>query len=134
MKTSTLKVRALLILLFISVMPFTHAQGETEYLGIIVDEGSKDDKKYGSFSIGFDFEFFGNIYNEFFVSTNGLVMFGAGSNAFSNISIPSDSRPDNYIAPFWDDLIIHSSGDIMYQTIGSAPNRKLVICGVWFVS
>jgi len=127
MKTSTLKVRALLILLFISVMPFTHAQGETEYLGIIVDEGSKDDKKYGSFSIGFDFEFFGNIYNEFFVSTNGLVMFGAGSNAFSNISIPSDSRPDNYIAPFWDDLIIHSSGDIMYQTIGSAPNRKLVI-------
>jgi hypothetical protein len=127
MNTSTLKVRILLILLFISVMPFTHAQGETEYLGIIVAEGPKDDKKYGSFPIGFDFDFFGNTYNEFYVSSNGLVMFGAGSNAFSNVSIPDESRPDNYIAPFWDDLIIHTSGDIMYQTIGSAPNRKLVI-------
>ncbi len=49
MNTSTLKVRTLLILLFISVMPFTYAQGETEYLGIIAAEGPKDDKKYGSF-------------------------------------------------------------------------------------
>ena len=126
MKTFTLKVRTLLILFLVSVMPLTHAQ-ETEYLGVIVDVGPKDDKRYGSYPIGFDFDFFGNIYNEFFVSTNGLVMFGAGSNAFSNESIPDDARPDNYIAPFWDDLIIHESGDIMYQTIGTAPNRKLVI-------
>ena len=127
MNTATLKVRTLLILLFISVMPFTHAQGETEYLGNIVVSGSADDKKWGSFPIGFDFDFFGITHNVFWVSSNGLVMFGSGSNAFSNVSIPSDSRPDNYIAPFWDDLIIHSSGDIMYQTIGTAPNRKLVI-------
>ena len=127
MKISTHKVRTLLILLFISVMPFTHAQGETEYLGNIVVSGSADDKKWGSFPIGFDFDFFGITHDVFWVSSNGLVMFGSGSNAFTNVSIPSDSRPDNYIAPFWDDLIIHSSGDIMYQTIGTAPNRKLVI-------
>ena len=127
MKISTHKVRSLLILLFISVMPFTHAQGETEYLGNIVFSGSSDDKKWGSFPIGFDFDFFGVTHNVFWVSSNGLVMFGAGSNAFSNVSIPDGSRPDNFIAPFWDDLIIHSSGDIMYQTIGAAPNRKLVI-------
>ncbi len=108
-------------------MPFTHGQGETEYLGNIVVSGSADDKKWGSFPIGFDFDFFGVTHNVFWVSSNGLVMFGSGSNAFSNVSIPNTSRPDNYIAPFWDDLIIHSSGDIMYQTIGAAPNRKLVI-------
>jgi hypothetical protein len=100
MNTSFQKVRTLLILLFISVMSFTYAQEDTEYLGIIATEGPKDDKKYGSFPIGFDFDFFGNTYSEFFVSSNGLVMFGAGSNAFSNVSIPDDGRPDNYIAPF----------------------------------
>jgi len=127
MRPSTNIIRVLLFLLIISVMPSIHAQVDTEYLGIIATEGPKDDKKYGSFPIGFDFIFFGNTYNEFFVSSNGLVMFGAGSNAFSNVSIPDDGRPDNYIAPFWDDLIIHASGSITYQTIGTAPNRKLVI-------
>lgn len=127
MNTSIHKVKILLILLLISVMPFTRAQGENEYLGIVVAEGMKDDKKYGSFPIGFDFEFFGVTHDVFWVSSNGLVMFGSGSNAFSNVSIPNGSRPDNFIAAFWDDLIIHSSGDIMYQTIGTAPNRKLVI-------
>jgi len=128
MNTSTLEVRSLLILLFFSFMPFLEAlYAQTEYPGIIVHEGQADDRRWGSFPIGFDFDFYGNIYNEFFVSSNGLVLFGAGSNAFSNLGIPDDGRPDNYIAAFWDDLIIHSSGDIMYQTIGIAPNRKLII-------
>jgi len=127
MKTFTQKVKHLLILLFVFVMPFTRAQGETEYEGIEVFSGQADDRRWGAFPIGFDFDFYGNTYSDFYVSSNGLVLFGAGSNAFSNVSIPDDKRPDNYIAPFWDDLIIHSSGDIMYQTIGTAPNRKLVI-------
>ncbi len=83
--------------------------------------------KYGSFPIGFDFDFFGVTHDVFWVSSNGLVMFGSGSNAFSNVSIPDGGRPDNYIAPFWDDLIIDATGDIMYQTIGTDSNRKLVI-------
>ncbi len=93
MNSSTHIVKTLLILLFISVMPFTHGQGETEYLGIIATEGPKDDKKYGSFPIGFDFDFFGVTHDVFWVSSNGLVMFGSGSNAFSNVSIPDGGRP-----------------------------------------
>ncbi|MEA3463031.1 MAG: MBG domain-containing protein, partial [Bacteroidota bacterium] len=127
MKTIAYKIRALLVLLCVSVLPIIHAQTEIEYLGEIVISGSADDRKFGAFPIGFDFDFYGNTYNEFFVSSNCLVMFGAGSNAFSNVSIPDDGRPDNYIGAFWDDLMVHSSGDIMYQTIGTAPNRKLVI-------
>ena len=128
MKTLKYKVRSLLILMVFAVSAVVHAAAtETEYLGNIVVSGSADDKKWGSFPIGFDFDFFGNTYNEFWVSSNCLVMFESGSNAFSNVSIPDASRPDNYIAPFWDDLVVHSSGDIMYQTIGTAPNRKLVV-------
>jgi len=128
MKTLTYLIRSLLILTLISVSTLVRAAvTESEYLGNIVVAGSADDKKWGSFPIGFDFDFFGNTYNEFWVSSNCLVMFESGSNAFSNVSIPNGSRPDNYIAPFWDDLVVHSSGDIMYQTIGTAPDRKLVI-------
>jgi hypothetical protein len=109
-------------------MPFLkELSAQTEYPGNVVFEGRADDRRWGPFPIGFDFDFFGNTYNEFFASSNGLVLFGAGSNAFSNVSIPNGARPDNYIAPFWDDLIIHETGDILYQTIGTAPNRKLVI-------
>ena len=43
------------------------------------------------------------------------------------IPFPRTPGADNYIAPFWDDLVIHATGDIMYQTIGTAPNRKLVV-------
>ena len=127
MNTSTIKVRTLLILLFISKMPFTRAQVVTKYMGTVIYSGQADDRRWGPLPIGFNFDFFGNTYTEFFVSSNGQVLFGAGSNAFSDASIPDDKRPDNYIAPFWDDLIIHTSGDIMYQTIGTAPNRKLVV-------
>jgi len=31
------------------------------------------------------------------------------------------------IAAFWDDLVIDPSGNILYTTIGAAPNRKLIV-------
>jgi len=127
-KYSTLKIRTILSLLFITVTIMTQAQPpETEYPGTIIRSGYTDDRGYGPFPIGFNFDFFGNTYNEFHVTTNGLVMFGSDTRQYTNSTIPTAGGADNYIAPFWDDLIIHSSGDIMYQTIGTAPNRKLVV-------
>jgi len=128
MNNFTQRVRTILILFLISIMPLVHAlPSETEYLGTIVRSGYTDDRSYGPLPIGFDFVFFGNTYSDFYVTTNGLVMFGSGSTQWTNSSIPTATGVDNYIAPFWDDLIIHSTGDIMYSTIGTAPNRKLVI-------
>ncbi|MCP4312014.1 MAG: hypothetical protein GY790_12180, partial [Bacteroidetes bacterium] len=121
-------MRTLLTLLFVSVTTLTHAlPTETEYLGTVAYSGSYDDGNWGAFPIGFSFDFFGNTYTDFYVTSNGLVMFGSGSSLYVNKSIPDASGADNYIAPFWDDLIIHSTGDIMYHTIGTAPNRKLVV-------
>ncbi len=122
------KIRTILTLLLVSVMPFTHAlPTETEYLGIIARSGYVDDGNWGAFPIGFSFDFFGNNYTSFYVTSNGLVMFGGGSNQYTNNPIPTTTGADNFIAPFWDDLVIHATGDIMYQTIGTAPNRKLVV-------
>ena len=128
MNTVTYKVRTLLILLLFSAVTFTHAlPTETEYPGTIIHSGFADDRRWGEFPIGFYFDFFGNTDSVFFVSSNGQVTFGARTNAFSNVSIPDGGRPDNFIAPFWDDLIVDATGDILYQTIGTAPNRKVVI-------
>jgi hypothetical protein len=100
---------------------------ENEYLGKVVDYGYEDDVFYGAFPIGFNFDFFGTSYSDFYVDSNGLVMFGSGTTHWTNDNIPNPMGVNNFIAPFWDDLIIHRTGDIMYQTIGTAPNRKLVI-------
>ena len=128
MKKGTRIRVSLLLLLLISMTPVLRAlPAETEYTGTIIQSGLADDKKWGPFPIGFDFVFFGTSYNEFYINSNGLIMFGSGTNAFSNVSIPNTIKPDNYIAPFWDDLIVDISGDIMYRTIGAAPNRELVI-------
>ncbi|NLF41612.1 MAG: hypothetical protein GX587_02855, partial [Bacteroidales bacterium] len=100
---------------------------ETEYPGTLVHEGYIDDEEWGPFPIGFSFSFFCNNYTDFYVTSNGLVMFGSGSNVWTNTNIPNNSIPNNYIAAFWDDLIVHSTGAIHYKTVGTAPNRKLIV-------
>ncbi|MDX2432640.1 MAG: MBG domain-containing protein, partial [Bacteroides sp.] len=127
-KSLSHKIKAILLLILVSVMPLTHAlPTETEYMGTIAATGYVDDNHWGAFPIGFSFDFFGNTYTDFYVTSNGMVMFGEGSNQYRNDILPWAPGADNYIAPFWDDLVIHATGDIMYQTIGTAPNRKLVV-------
>jgi hypothetical protein len=128
MESFTLKLRYFLVLLILGTSTWaTAAPDETEYVGELVYSGYYDDGDFGPYPIGFDFEFFGNSYNQFYINTNGQVLFGAGSFWYVNRNIPNNVIPQNYIAPFWDDLVIDDSGDIMYQTIGTAPNRKLIV-------
>jgi len=124
-----MKVKSLsgLILYLLLILPVYSQPAETTYLGTTIQEGSANDVSYGPYSIGFSFTFFTNAYTEFYVSSNGLVTFGSGSASSSETNIPSATLPDNFIAPFWDDLKIDGFGNILYTTIGAAPNRKLVI-------
>jgi len=76
--------------------------------------------------IGFNFKFFGNIYQNIKVSTNGYLTFNDYSTDNSNDNIPDIREPNNYIAPFWDDL--KTAGGAIYACVtGSAPARNLVI-------
>ena len=122
------KIGIYLVALILMISPYARVlASETEYQGIIVTSGAHDDQFWGPLPIGFDFVFFGNTYSQFYVSTNGLVTFGTGYSQFTNFDIPHQNGVDNYIAPFWDDLNMDASGDLMYQTIGTAPNRKTII-------
>ena len=103
---------------------------ETVYEGTVIATGfipSIPLASSGPFDIGFNFTFFGNTYTQFYVSANGLVMFTAPDDLYNDeVTIPAPGKPNNYIAPFWDNLSIMSKGNVMYKTIG-ASNRKCII-------
>jgi uncharacterized repeat protein (TIGR01451 family) len=85
-----------------------------------------DDAALGPFDIGFPFTFYGADYTEFYLNTNGQVLFGSGSSSLVNVAIPRADAPNNFIAPFWDDLVA-GEGTMYYRLLGSAPNRRLAI-------
>ncbi|MCU0457074.1 MAG: gliding motility-associated C-terminal domain-containing protein [Bacteroidales bacterium] len=123
-----MKIRSFLITALLSLSLAGLSQtGETVYLGSVIKTGYADDESYGPFNIGFTFTFFGNTYTQFYVNSNGQILFGAGASTGDEVAIPNAAAPNNFIAALWDDLIVSSSGKILYTTIGASPNRKLII-------
>ncbi len=94
-------------------------------LGTPLTFPSSDDS-FTSFSIGFAFKFYENSYTTVYVSTNGLITFGNGSDELTNTPIPWDASPNNLVAPFWTDLRLNT-GTVYKRMVGSAPNRQMVI-------
>ncbi len=88
------------------------------------------DNSYQGYELPFLFEFYGTKYDSIYISTNGWVSFTEpGSSLPSNDTIPSASNPDAMIAVFWDDLVSTTGegGGIFFDSIGTAPNRKVII-------
>ena len=117
----------ILFFLFLSSFAAKGQPPEIIYPATVVYEGYYDDRSWGPLNIGFNFTFYGNVYNRFYVTSNGLVIFGSGSNDYTEDPIPFASTPSNLIAAFWDDIVINPSGKILYTTIGASPNRKCII-------
>lgn len=85
-----------------------------------------DDSVSGSLTIGFPFNYGGTTYNNFRVSSNGLLTFNATGNSGTGNDLATTTatfRPG--IAPLWDD--IQCTSGITYQVSGSSPNRVLTI-------
>ncbi len=87
-----------------------------------------DDISNGSFPIGFGFKLYGKEYNQFYISTNGLVTFDNKDREWKNKNLPSRN---NTLYVYWDDLRTdvpdEIEGTVKYQTIGEAPNRQLIM-------
>ncbi|MCS7027480.1 MAG: T9SS type A sorting domain-containing protein [Bacteroidia bacterium] len=95
--------------------------------------------------IGFPFVFNGQVFNNFAVCANGYIklftgsgsqtigsgFFGVPTNYFpplaDNVFAASSSNFDNIIGGFVTDVLAQSNGTLRYQTIGTAPNRVLVV-------
>ncbi len=78
--------------------------------------------------IGFSFPMYGVAYTNVFVSTNGLLTFGAANTAQTNADLTS-SPSQAAIAPFWDDLVVSGSSatKVVYQVLGTGAATKLVV-------
>ena len=80
-----------------------------------------------SVELGFDFTFYGESYSSVFVSSNGLLTFGAASaSSQNNVDLGAAAAPNAVIAPFWDDLL---PGDVapLYEVEGDAPWRRFIV-------
>lgn len=88
-----------------------------------------DDAVTSSLNIGFTFTFFATAYTTFKISSNGFIFFGTGTDngCCSGQYIPSSTTPNNLIAFAWEDLNPSSGGTIKYYTVGTAPNRIMVV-------
>ncbi|GAB5399820.1 MAG: hypothetical protein Aureis2KO_14050 [Aureisphaera sp.] len=90
-----------------------------------------DDAVSGALPIGFDFYFIDANYTNFYISSNGFITFDAGSDdgCCSGDPIPTAGNVDNYIALVWEDLDPDGGADgtIRYETVGTAPDRILVM-------
>ncbi len=77
--------------------------------------GDLDDGWTNAIPIGFQFEFYGNQYNNLYLSTNGFLSFNAlASSYITNATIPAAGLPNNIIAPIWDDLDGRTQGTVHY--------------------
>ncbi|MCH2105064.1 MAG: choice-of-anchor A family protein, partial [Planctomycetes bacterium] len=84
-----------------------------------------DDGYTAELSLQFDFEFFGQTYNSFYINNNGNISFGGGYQTYSATGFPIDNYP--MIAPFWGDVDTTSSDDgagVVYYR--SDPNRLVI--------
>jgi subtilisin family serine protease len=90
---------------------------------------AKDEGYAGPFTLGFNFDFYGNPKTQVYVSSNGLLVFSTlSSNIYSNTGIPNSSTPNEYIAPFWDDLDGTAQGTVHYKQDG---NRFIIQFTNW---
>ncbi|HSF88131.1 MAG TPA: right-handed parallel beta-helix repeat-containing protein, partial [Saprospiraceae bacterium] len=83
------------------------------------------DEISGPLDIGFDFNFFGNTYADFAISSNGFISFQVGGESgTSPQTIPDPADPNDLIALGWGALLPDYIY-ITYETMGTAPYRTL---------
>lgn len=95
-----------------------------------------DDTVVGPISIGFPFQFYGELYDSVYLSSNGWISFSPpypeasswnGGIAPKPIPNAFEKVPKNAIFGAWQDWSPVYSGGIGYETSGTAPNRIFTV-------
>ena len=70
-----------------------------------------------SISLPFSFPYYGELFDQVSVESNGALSFGTDDVAYTNERLPSSSE-DGIVAVYWDDLNPSSGGQVFYQDMG----------------
>jgi hypothetical protein len=91
--------------------------------------GITGDDTFTVVALPFTFSFYGMSFDYCYPSTNGQMGLSTGIKAYSNSPLPTTNLPANHLCPYWDDLYVDTSANILYKTVGTAPNRQFVV--IW---
>jgi hypothetical protein len=112
--------------------PFISIKGQPGTRLITGFSSLDDSSVITEFPEGFGFPFYTGTFNRAEIHTNGFLCLGGTvaecgtGNRTSNVTIPGTATPNNFIAPFWDDLAGNESTQILLQLSGTSPRRRLV--------
>lgn len=81
--------------------------------GILV-EGLGDDQVAGPYEMDFNFHFYGQLKNHFWISSNGVICFDDPFVSYTNHPLPTNNDYNDFIAWFWDDLKMDSTISRVY--------------------
>ena len=114
----------------------------TSYAVDLTDSNIYTDDIFGGVvEMGFDFDFYGNTYNQVVLASNNYLSFNTGNaGGYSDwtigSAIPTTTEPEtqNGILCPWQDIYpgVNGNGIIAYATTGEAPNRVFIVsfCGI----
>ena len=98
------------------------------YNGSDGTEYKLDDDDHVNVQLPFEFQYFGRIYDEMTISSNGWVSFElCGIDYFYNYTIPMALGPKAILAPFWDDLEVINNDSIRVYTKHDEVNGRFII-------
>jgi subtilisin family serine protease len=100
-------------------LDWVHAANETALFG---------EETIGRLALPFSFPFYGDSYDEVFLTDNGFLAFEQPD--FSDpvpSPIPSTFTPNAAIYPFWQNLVIDTSSAVRFETVGASPDRAFVL-------
>jgi len=80
--------------------------------------------------VGFTFDYYGMSYTDIEISSNGFLSVNAAgdSGCCTGDPLPDVGTPNGVIAGWWEDLDPGDAGsEFYYETLGTSPNRRVVI-------
>lgn len=104
--------------------------GETDNVSSYQTINLGDNQVSNNINIGFSFDYYGETFTRFKISSNGFITLGTSnfnSGCCAGQNMPNAADPDNVIAGYWNDLNPGQAGTIETYEAGSGANEVRVI-------